>query len=417
MTENNLVQCSFCGSHKTEVKKLIVGEDCAICSNCIDLCTQLILEDEKLKEVPVEPPKEVEDLSFNALDVMNHLNKYVVGQHHAKKILSVAIVNHYKRINYALKNNNDDDIFITKGNILCVGPTGSGKTLLAKTVARYLDVPFVVADATTLTEAGYVGDDVESMISLLLSAAEGDIERAERGIVFVDEIDKIARKSESANITKDVSGEGVQQALLKLIEGSKCRVPAHGKKRSSSDEMVEIDTTNILFIAGGSFSDIERIIKTRIKGNAIGFDANLIKKDAGHELKFIKDRDLITYGMLPELMGRFTTVVALESLSAEELVGILAKVKNNYVDQYKQLLKIDGIELTFTEDALKLMAQNCLDLKIGARGLHSELERVLLPHMFYITKYLENNITEININTDLVNDPKSLIRCCIENEL
>lgn len=409
MTELKLSQCSFCGSHKSDVKKLIVSEDVAICNNCVELCNQLITEDKKTQESETSIKPSIK--SFDARDIMNHLNTHVIGQSKAKQIISVAIANHYKRIHNPPKN---QDLTITKGNVLCVGPTGSGKTLLAKTVAKYLNVPFIVADATTLTEAGYVGDDVESMISMLLTAANDDVSLAEQGIVFIDEIDKIARRGDSSAIAKDVSGEGVQQALLKLIEGSKCRVPAIGKRKNPNNEMIEVDTSNILFIAGGSFVGVEKLVGNRIRGSSIGFDAKIKSKESTEELSLLSPEDLINFGMLPELMGRFSTIVALDTLSVDELVLILSKAKNNYIQQYKHLLKVDGIKLKFTRSALKLIAQNCIDLKIGARGLQSELERVLLPHMFYVSKYLENDINEINISTDLVNNPRSLTQCCTD---
>lgn len=404
-----LVQCSFCGSHKSEVKKLIISDEAAICNNCINLCNQLIAEDKKQEEIKPEPIKP--KFSYDAIAIMEYLDSYVVGQSSTKRTLSVAIANHYKRINNPPKANK---LTINKGNVFCVGPTGSGKTLLARTVAKYLNVPFVVVDATTLTEAGYVGDDVESMLSTLLDAANGDIEQAEKGIIFIDEIDKIAKRSDSSAVTKDVSGEGVQQALLKVIEGTKCRVPLVEKRKNPNNETVEIDTTNILFIAGGSFVNLEKIVENRVRGSSIGFDANIKSKEATKYLNTLSPEDLVSFGMLPELMGRFSTIVSLEALTVDELVKILSKVKNNYVKQYQHLFNVDGIKLKFTRAALKMIAQNCIDLKTGARGLQTELEKVLLPHMFYVTKYLENDITEINIDTDLVKNPKSLIKCCTD---
>lgn len=410
MTIKKIDHCSFCGSHKNDVKKLIVSEEVAICSNCIDLCNQLIIED-TTKSSEQAPETKKSKVSPDAIEIVSFLNEHVIGQSSAKKTISVAIANHYKRINHPPKNNS---FTISKGNVLCVGPTGSGKTLIAKTIAQFLDVPFVVADATTLTESGYVGDDVEGMIAMLVNEANGDVHLAERGIIFIDEIDKIARKSDGASVTKDVSGEGVQQALLKLIEGTKCRVPATGKRKNSSSDMLEVDTTNILFIGGGSFIGIENIISNRIRGSSLGFSATVRSKESTEDLSQITPSDLIKYGMLPELMGRFSTIVHLNVLSLDELVRILSKAKNNYIQQYKHLLKIDGIKLKFTRDALILIAQNCIDLNTGARGLQSEVERVLLPHMFYVSKYLENGISEINITTDLVREPKSLIKCCID---
>jgi ATP-dependent Clp protease ATP-binding subunit ClpX len=290
-----------------------------------------------------------------------------------------------------------------------IGPTGSGKTLLAKTVAKYLEVPFIVADATSLTEAGYVGDDVESMISMLLNAAGGDVKLAERGIVFVDEIDKIARKSEGSSITRDVSGEGVQQALLKMVEGTTCRIPAGGGRKHPGGDMLEVNTKNILFIAGGAFVGLKDIVNNRLNGTSIGFGADI--KDARKEgdLSMVSPDDLTRFGMIPEFIGRFTTTVSVENLTKEEMVKVLTKVKNNYIDQYKYLLSLDDIVLEFNDEALDQLAENCLKLKTGARGLHTEIERTLMPHMFNTKKYRENNVTEINIDRDLVLEPKSLV--------
>jgi ATP-dependent Clp protease ATP-binding subunit ClpX len=292
---------------------------------------------------------------------------------------------------------------------LLIGPTGSGKTLLAKSVAKYLNVPFVVADATNLTEAGYVGEDVESMVSMLLALSDNDVKKAERGIVFIDEIDKIARKSESTSITRDVSGEGVQQALLKLVEGTKCRVSIAGKRKHPQGETVEVDTKNILFIAGGAFVGLENVIKNRTQGTTIGFGAEVKSKDEAQDLSKVTPDDLTRFGMIPEFIGRFTTTCALEQLTLDQLVNVLTNIKNSFIEQYKYLLSLDNIELTFTDEAIRKIAQNCIDLKTGARGLHTELERILLPHMFHTKKYKENNITKLTIDEDLVNDPKEII--------
>jgi ATP-dependent Clp protease ATP-binding subunit ClpX len=291
---------------------------------------------------------------------------------------------------------------------LIVGPTGSGKTLLAKTVAKYLDVPFVIADATSLTEAGYVGDDVESMIGRLVAAADGDIERAQRGIVFIDEIDKISRKSESASITRDVSGEGVQQALLKLVEGTVCRIPQGGKRKNPSQEMLEVDTTNILFIAGGAFVGLKNIVEKRIEGNSIGFVSQINKHSDQDYLEKLMPDDLTKFGMIPEFTGRFQSLVSIKDLDKEQLIRILTSVKNNYIEQYEYLMSLDELELNFDKDAIEQMADNCLELKTGARGLHSEIERVLLPHMYDAQTYKNQGITEINITRELVNEPSVL---------
>lgn len=397
MAENKINHCSFCGNHKDIVKKLIVSDQAAICSDCIDLCTQLVEDD---TTVVKDEPKPIE---YDALQVKEYLDEHVIGQEEAKIVLSVAITNHYKRI-----SNPPTDLEITKGNILLVGPTGSGKTLLAKTVAKFLNVPFVVADATSLTEAGYVGDDVESMIGMLLHAAGGDISLAEKGIIFIDEIDKIARKGESTSITRDVSGEGVQQALLKLVEGTSCRVPAQGHKKHPSSEMITVNTKNILFIAGGAFVGLQDIVKQRLKGTTIGFGAS-VKTKQDVPLNEVNPDDLTKFGMIPEFIGRFTTTVTLGELDKDQLKDVLTKIKNNFIAQYKYLFSIDKIDLQFDDSALNQLVDNCLKLKTGARGLHTEIEKTLMPHMYNIKNYQKNSIDMININGNLVKNPKALI--------
>ena len=396
MSENHKNHCSFCGNHKDEVKKLIVSGDVAICDNCTNLCQELISNESKS-----ESEKSLQDVS--AMDIKEHLDKHVIGQEKAKIVLSVAISNHYKRI-----VNPPKDLEIQKGNVLIIGPTGSGKTLLAKTIAKFLGVPFVVADATSLTEAGYVGDDVESMISMLLQAADGDKSLAEKGIVFIDEIDKIARKSESTSITRDVSGEGVQQALLKLIEGTMCRIPVGNGRKHPDSNMNTIDTRNILFIVGGAFVGLQNIVKNRQQGTGIGFNAEVKAKENEINLDNVIPDDLTKFGMIPEFIGRFATTISVQDLTKKDLVDVLTKIKNNFIDQYKYLFRLDGIELIFTEEAIDQIAENCTKLKTGARGLQTEMERVLLPHMYNIPVYKKNKIIQINITQDQVLDPKIL---------
>jgi ATP-dependent Clp protease ATP-binding subunit ClpX len=392
--ENKLTHCSFCNKHKDQVVKLIVSQDVAICSECVELCNSL-LED---IQTPVKKDK---NLSIpDPRQICRHLDQHVIGQDEAKVVLSVAIANHYKRIN-------SSDTKIAKANILMIGPTGTGKTLMAKTVAEYLDVPFVIADATCLTEAGYVGDDVESMISRLYTAANNDVEACQRGIVFLDEIDKIARKSESSTVTRDVSGEGVQQSLLKLVEGTLCRIPAQGGRKTNHSDLIEIDTSNILFIAGGAFVGIDKIIQNRIRGTSMGFAAEINSTESLSK-ESVNPDDLVKYGMIPEFVGRFSSYVTLRELSKQQLISILTSIHGNFVEQYQWLFDQDGVELEFDSESLDMIAERTLKTHTGARGLHSELERVLMPHMFDLPRYKRQNILKVTINKTQVNTPMTL---------
>ena len=389
--------CSFCDKHKDRVGKLIVSHKVAICNECVDLCSGL------LKTTKTTTEKKSNGFVVpDPMDIRDHLDQRVIGQDEAKIVLSVAIANHYKRISSPKTS-------ISKSNILMIGPTGTGKTLMARSVAEYLDVPFVIADATCLTEAGYVGDDVESMITRLYTAADGDVERCQHGIVFLDEIDKIARKSESATVSRDVSGEGVQQALLKLVEGTKCRIPAQGTKKTGNSETVEIDTTNILFIAGGAFVGMEKIIQNRVQGTAMGFGAQIASPNDVVDAPSTPE-DLVKYGMIPEFVGRFSSYVNLHALTKSQLISILTDIKNNFVEQYQWLFNQDSIKLEFDAESLDLIAERTLKTKTGARGLHSELERVLLPHMFDLPRYRKQEILQVTINKTQVNTPMTLIQ-------
>lgn len=392
MEKNKIHTCNFCGKSKEDVEKLIVGDTAAICNDCVDLC-QNILDEDKVKRFPASDSK----MLFNPSRIKDYLDQYVIGQDEAKIALSVAVCQHFKRVFNPTK-----EVEIEKTNVLVMGPTGCGKTMLAKKLAEYLDVPFAICDATGITEAGYVGDDVESVLARLIAAADGDIERAQHGIVYIDEIDKLGRKGENVSTTRDVGGEGVQQGLLKMIEGNIVRVPAGDKRKNPRGDMQEVNTANILFICGGAFVGLDKIVEKRTNSGSAGFGAKL--KDKHEKVRYhdVTTKDIISFGMIPEFVGRFGLVTSVEELDTLDLVRILKEPKNSLTRQYKHLFELDGIKLDFDDAALSVVAEKAKEMKTNARGLKNVLEKILLPYQFDAVNLVERGLEKIVITKETI---------------